>query len=522
MPAINQFPQLKASSGASNVNFQPAASTGVVRTAQGKMRDFVSVMDFGAVGDGIADDTDAVNKALAALIDNQRGGTIYFPPGEYKMTSPLVIEPISGRDFVSDIHWQGAGGHHTDIATRILLAGSAGSAGLTLKSAVQMSFDDIDFVGTTGSLAAVRTDTAGAIPFYSSILITFRNCRFAMVNPVKATVWVNNSTNVEFDNCFWNSFDTGTGSQIMVQIGSDAADIGNAGTFSGGNANQVRFVQCFLQGDVSIRRARGISLNSCAFDADAVTGIGGRVYANGDQLVRGLKLDNCWAGYGDNTDTFLRMGTSGYDLTVTNCYIATYAKGILLNGVGVAHIEGNEFALDTSGAEAIHVLTTNFYGATVQNNHYAGMHATSTFVRDDRSSPSTPTAIAPVEVNANLGLDATADMTGYAAVLTQSVKLTGGLYRIQSMITISTGATASVFRARVNLGSQTPRVGGSIYIPANQTATLTICRDVYLEGTSTATTASLEVHQVTAGTAATIEATDTINTTMMQMTRATG
>ena len=522
MTAVNPIAQLIADDGASNVDFLQSGASAVARSVENKLRDVISIKDFGAVGDGVTDDAPALNAAIAALSGSEKGGTIMFPAGEYLIASPIVIEPVSGRDFVANLHWQGAGGHHTYMATRLWLGGNASNAGVTLKSAVQMTFSDMEFVGTAGSLAAVNVTTAGAIPYYSSFNIAFRNCRFTVTNPVKGMVWVQNCSNVDFEQCFWNSFATGTGAQTVVQVGSNSSDPSNSGTFGGGTADQIRFIQCFFPGDVKIHRCRGISFNSCVFDADPATGAGGRIYASGDQLVRGMRVDNCWAGYGDGTGTWLTMGTSGYDLTMTNTYVATYAKGVLLNGVGVANIEGNEFALNVVGAIAVHISPATFYGASVQNNHYAGMNANSLFVRDDRSSPASPTAIAPVEVNQNLAVDATADMTGYATVLSQSIKLTGGLYRIQAMITIANGVTASVFRARVNLASQTPRVAGSIYIPANQTATLTIIHDVYMEGVSTATTASLEVHQITSGTAATIKATDTNNTTMFQMTRASG
>lgn len=65
----------------------PGAGTGTayyVRTAQSKLRDVVSVKDFGAVGDGITDDTVAIQAAMNV------GGTIYFPAGTYAISAPLV------------------------------------------------------------------------------------------------------------------------------------------------------------------------------------------------------------------------------------------------------------------------------------------------------------------------------------------------------------------------------------------------------------------------------------------------
>ena len=57
-----------------------------------------NVLDFGAVGDGVADDTAAIQAAIDSLpnqTSNQgtvgEGGQIFFPSGIYKITAPIVI-----------------------------------------------------------------------------------------------------------------------------------------------------------------------------------------------------------------------------------------------------------------------------------------------------------------------------------------------------------------------------------------------------------------------------------------------
>lgn len=73
----------------------PTPSDPVVRTVQEKLDDFASVRDFGAVGDGQADDTDAINRALNQLycqeINTQIRRSLFFPAGTYRVTQSIII-----------------------------------------------------------------------------------------------------------------------------------------------------------------------------------------------------------------------------------------------------------------------------------------------------------------------------------------------------------------------------------------------------------------------------------------------
>ena len=72
------------------VTFVPAGTGATTRTAQAKMRDVVSVKDFGAVGDGVADDTAAIQAAITAT-NPTSGGGVYLPSGTYKVTSTINV-----------------------------------------------------------------------------------------------------------------------------------------------------------------------------------------------------------------------------------------------------------------------------------------------------------------------------------------------------------------------------------------------------------------------------------------------
>jgi hypothetical protein len=71
-----------------------APFTGSVQSdAQTKLSERVSVKDFGAVGDGVADDTAAI-KAAIAYIDSIGGGIVYAPRGVYNFNQTLELTAI--------------------------------------------------------------------------------------------------------------------------------------------------------------------------------------------------------------------------------------------------------------------------------------------------------------------------------------------------------------------------------------------------------------------------------------------
>lgn len=72
----------------------------VVRSIQDKLDDIVNVKDFGAVGNGIANDTAAINRAVAQIylttrlaIYPQVRRTIYWPAGTYNVTGASILIP---------------------------------------------------------------------------------------------------------------------------------------------------------------------------------------------------------------------------------------------------------------------------------------------------------------------------------------------------------------------------------------------------------------------------------------------
>jgi len=76
------------------VTFLAAGSGATQRTVLDKLRDVVSVKDFGAVGDGVADDTAAIQ---AAIDSTANPIDVVFPQGTYKTTATIFLKRSNVR-----------------------------------------------------------------------------------------------------------------------------------------------------------------------------------------------------------------------------------------------------------------------------------------------------------------------------------------------------------------------------------------------------------------------------------------
>ena len=116
--------ELIAASPNSSTSVIPAGKLrGVVASAQQHFlsgeaavprRVFDARQDFGALGDGKADDTDALQAALDAARQHGRGAIAYVPSGHYVLTHPLRITggsyTFGGAGFLTRLIWRGPDG----------------------------------------------------------------------------------------------------------------------------------------------------------------------------------------------------------------------------------------------------------------------------------------------------------------------------------------------------------------------------------------------------------------------------
>lgn len=145
-----------ALAGSSLVGFRASSASSTARTVLDKLRDSVSVKDFGAVGDGVADDTAAINAALLA------SPAVFLPTGTYKTTAPItlndsnilvgagitsIIKNTTGSSVIRSVTPTGAriyhvGGGNFKIEGNTSGA-AAGSIGLDMQNVTYASWTDV-------------------------------------------------------------------------------------------------------------------------------------------------------------------------------------------------------------------------------------------------------------------------------------------------------------------------------------------------------------------------------------------
>ena len=85
---------------ASAVTFTQAGSGATSSTVERKLQESVSVKDFGATGDGVTDDTAAIQSALNA-VNSVGGGKVFLPAGTY-LVSESGLSTIKACLFIGD------------------------------------------------------------------------------------------------------------------------------------------------------------------------------------------------------------------------------------------------------------------------------------------------------------------------------------------------------------------------------------------------------------------------------------
>lgn len=325
---------------------QTGATSGspVSQSLQGRLDSFAVVTDFGAVGDGVTDDTAAINRALFQIycreVNPQIRRSLFFPAGVYLITGTLLIPPYA------------------------LLYGEGAES-----SIVQFRVDA--FSNTAG---------VGNIAYDAGVMVEYNGDYYRSLGEVAVGVSITNTT-------FWQP-------QSLPEYVIRTADSlqqtgGNIGTNGGISPRNVEITNMSIRTDnvgdmaavppvphsISLtENAEQITYQNVNFagpltvaeinaDTDDLSCV--RFASTGASPCTQIKFDNCKfanAVYGVATDQVVE------GVTVSNSYFDTLYQGVVLttNPTGVRIVQ-NTF--DLINAEGI-VFDGTVLNATAYNTFY--------------------------------------------------------------------------------------------------------------------------------------------------------
>lgn len=306
--------------------------------------DWFSVKSYGAVGDGVTDDTAAINRAVAAAAAQSpaNGGVVYFPAGVYAVTpgaSTAAITLNNGTTAYTGIRLVGDSIGATQIrklgnGTLISMSGVASDP----TGATHCKTSSIENIHLSGN-----GFTGQVIQAYYADNLYFQNIR--IVNNPDVCV-----AGVEFwDSRFYNMSIELSGSvtadastpNVLLQCSAAASGFG----FSSDTTNQIHFIGCrfeafhtgamwIQQGPGSSSGCNSIYVLDCKMETASING-GPHLLV--DANTRGVFVNNlyCYSG-GFNTGYSTAQDVitwSSQDSDLSNVFIATGSPQTVANGV---------------------------------------------------------------------------------------------------------------------------------------------------------------------------------------------
>ena len=326
---------LAASSGSSLVGTIAVGTGAVTRTVQSKLNDYVSVKDFGAIGNGTTDDTASIQACIDALSVSGRGGVVYLPPGQYKVTSNLNITwpNATTETSLARVVLRGAGSGLTFILDYRTSVGSNGCITYDFSASGGASNHYLKTI--TGGFSLIKSINATSFSLPSTIIPGTGTGLY--LNMVPSGVYediqiMGYSTCLNAVDCLGGEFRNMVISQCDIGINMAVS------TFSSPNAVVMDHVTVNISNSWGVKVYGGaVSMYGCSFSFNGPSGAGapnGAVYQQLDSLHKAITIDGCWfeTNFGA-ADVYIYGAAATGSVaaaSITNCQFvraANYASG---------------------------------------------------------------------------------------------------------------------------------------------------------------------------------------------------
>lgn len=301
---------LAASGGSALVGFLQSGTGASARTVQAKLRDTVSVKDFGAVGDGVTNDTAAIQAAMTAT-NSLGGGTLYFPVGTYLVASTITA--------TTGVKFAGAGPNVSVIKTTSATADvikfdaeSCGVDGLGFASSITRTGGSFIYVTLNGSNCRINNFrmTGYYIGIYGTNSSTYWISEGLMYGPVANARGIQLTGTVAGggNDIYINKVTMSAGANVASAAGINLI---NTGAVNITDCDIIRHGKCLLINPGSSQFVAYVYANNSYFDT-ATNGVS--IEPTGTGFAQGIRMVGCWTSAHTDSGIKIAAGSTLYGL----------------------------------------------------------------------------------------------------------------------------------------------------------------------------------------------------------------
>jgi hypothetical protein len=388
---------------ATNIRYNEGGIGAVNSTVQKKLQQSVSVLDFGAIGNGITDDSVAFQNAINSL--GTAGGTVLIPEGYFYLLSNsiLVNSNITLKGPMSIVGSPNNNASYPyNLVTSIRLASTAtitlngGSGidgcliyrnGMSFPAANSSAFAGTAITSTKDDVFVINSMILGF-----SQAIYFNGSQRYIVDTVKidcnAGVWSNAALDISYVNtvhCWpFTTVATGTtasssrsGSAFYFSNTNDWTKVTNCFAydynigFHVNSCNNMSFVNCSVDGTSVHTGSNAIYMEGDCHDTKFIGGVFGQsdMAANINLSVTNIYQYVEFIGCSLGSAITRVMYVQGGNVNITACEIFGAPQGITItNSNSIVMVGRSRFIDLSSGVDVNTVITNNLYIA--QDNNF--------------------------------------------------------------------------------------------------------------------------------------------------------
>jgi hypothetical protein len=358
IPGINDYSALytnfSSSTGSTLIGYTQGSSNATTETVSAKLKQIISVNDFGAVGDfnpstGTGTDNQvAIQNALTYAATVNGGCTVYFPPGSYycgtgyansSLQVQLIIGSTSGANSATNVNLQGNG------AT--LYQGAVGKL-LGVFGCTNVSINNLTMFGYTGgAIGTSRQNDALITINYNSRNITVENCY--LTNSLGDCIYVGGSLVSGGQNGYQSENILITNNTLKMRYGNGVAS-SSGGTYS---RTCVAIIDC-----VTITISNNFIYGLIDFEPNL----------NGQYLVNTLTCNNQFLS--GNVTAQSTIGTAyWYDEPINTSGGSVLQQQVLFNGVAASPVVRNNKIMNNSFEQG-YIFSYNVYNVNQISNNF--------------------------------------------------------------------------------------------------------------------------------------------------------